>query len=259
MRQLSLPVALALLSACSPATPPAEQSASPADPAKTTVAPAPVVATGAAPPATTSTASTDLDPSRGHETGMVFEAYLSPFQEPDEEANTPTGTPKMFRSTTPSKTRAEREADGHRGHGRLRFSKDLSRVLIDVRIAGIKPETINMFHIHCGKPGILGPILVDFAVATNLQENLADGLFSVEIRSEHIVGTTHQGHGALGAFTQGCLIPSPTLLTGKPPKVSTVAGMAQLARDGELYFNLHTTGHTYFGDIRGQIHAASAQ
>jgi len=30
--------------------------------------------------------------------------------------------------------------------------------------------------------------------------------------------------------------------------------MAQLALDGELYFNLHTTGHTYFGDIRGQIH-----
>lgn len=259
MRQLSLPVALALLSACSPATPPAEQSAAPADPAKTTVASAPVVATGAAPPATTSAASTELDPSRSHETGMVFEAYLSPFQEPDEEANTPAGTPKVFRSTTPSKTRAEREADGHGGHGRLRFSKDLSRVLIDVRIAGIKPETINMFHIHCGKPGILGPILVDFAVATNLQENLADGLFSVEIRNEHIVGTTHQGHGALGAFTQGCLIPSPTLLTGKPPKVSTVAGMAQLARDGELYFNLHTTGHTYFGDIRGQIHAASAQ
>jgi hypothetical protein len=56
----------------------------------------------------------------------------------------------------------------------------------------------------------------------------------------------------------GCLIPSPTLLTGKPPKVSTVAGMAQLARDGELYFNLHTTGQTYFGDIRGQIYAAPA-
>jgi hypothetical protein len=258
MRHLSLPVALALLTACSPATPPAEQSPAPADPARTTVAPAPVVATGAA-PATTTTASAELDPSHGDETGMVFEAYLSPFQEPDEEANTPAGTPKVFRSTTPSRTRAERAADGHRAHGRLRFSKDLSRVLIDVRIAGIKPETINMFHIHCGKPGILGPILVDFAVATSMQENLADGLFSVEIRNEHIVGTTHQGHGVTGAFTMGCVIPSLTLLPGKPPKVSTVAGMAQLARDGELYFNLHTTGHTYFGDIRGQIHAASAQ
>jgi hypothetical protein len=258
MHRFSLPVTLALLTSCSPATPPAEQATGPAEPARTTAAPAPV-ATGAAPPATTATTGAELDPSRGDETGMVFEAYLSPFQEPDDEANTPTGTPKQFRSTTPSKTRAERAADGHRGHGRLRFSKDLSRVLIDVRIAGIQPETINMFHIHCGKPGILGPILVDFAVATKLQENIADGMFSVEIRNEHIVGTTHEGHGLTGAFTMGCVIPSPTLLAGKPPKVSTVAGMAQLARDGELYFNLHTTGHTYFGDIRGQIHAVSAQ
>lgn len=258
MHRLSLPIAFALLAACSPATPPAEQATTPAEPPSPTPAPAPVV-TGAAPPATTAQASAELDPSRGDEVGLVFEAYLSPFQEPDEEANTPKGTPKQFLSTTPSKTRAERATAGHRGHGRLRFSKDLSRVLVDVRIAGIDPKTINMFHIHCGKPGILGPILVDFAVATNLADNIADGVFSVEIRNEHIVGTTHQGHGPVGAFTMGCLIPSPTLLTGKPPKVSTVAGMAQLARDGELYFNLHTTGHTYFGDIRGQIHPVLAQ
>ena len=32
--------------------------------------------------------------------------------------------------------------------------------------------------------------------------------------------------------------------------------LAQLAEQGELYFNLHTTGQTYFGDIRGQIHPA---
>ena len=36
----------------------------------------------------------------------------------------------------------------------------------------------------------------------------------------------------------------------------TVAGMARIAQEGELYFNLHTTSQTYFGDIRGQIHAA---
>jgi hypothetical protein len=35
--------------------------------------------------------------------------------------------------------------------------------------------------------------------------------------------------------------------------------MAQLARAGELYFNLHTTGQTYFGDMRGQIHRADTR
>jgi hypothetical protein len=29
--------------------------------------------------------------------------------------------------------------------------------------------------------------------------------------------------------------------------------MAAIAREGELYFNLHTTSQTYFGDIRGQL------
>jgi hypothetical protein len=52
------------------------------------------------------------------------------------------------------------------------------------------------------------------------------------------------------------VIPSPSLGSNTPLKTSTVAGMAQLAREGELYFNLHTTGQTYYGDLRGQIHRA---
>lgn len=196
-----------------------------------------------------------LDPSQGSEIGMVFESYLSPHQEPDEEENTPATTPKVFRSTGTSMNRAAREAAGHRGHGRIRFSKDLSRAFVDVRVDGIKANTVNMFHIHCGKPGILGPILVDFAQATNIQENLADGLFSVEIRNEHITKTVEHGHGLIGALTAGCVINSPSLGSMKPTKVSTVSGMAQIALEGELYFNLHTVSQTYFGDIRGQIHA----
>jgi hypothetical protein len=52
-----------------------------------------------------------------------------------------------------------------------------------------------MFHIHCGKPGILGPILLDFAQTTDLAENLADGTLSVEVRNEHIVATAGHAHG----------------------------------------------------------------
>ena len=126
----------------------------------------------------------------------------------------------------------------------LRFSRGLSRAYVDVRVDGIDPKTINMFHIHCGKPGILGPILLDFAQATDIQSNIADGMFTVEIKNEHIVKTSGHGHGLIHAFTAGCIIGSPSLGTIKPSKVSTVAGN----------FNLHTTGHTYFGDIRGQIH-----
>jgi hypothetical protein len=196
----------------------------------------------------------ELDPSKGGEIGLVFEGYMSPEQEPAEESETPATTPKQFKSTTASLTRAERVEAGHRGYGQLRFSKDLSRAFVDVRVEGIDVKNINMFHIHCGKPGILGPIIVDFSHATDIQQNFTDdGVFSVEITNAHIVANTEHAHGVVGAFTAGCVIASPSLNGVAPTKVSTVAGLAQIAREGELYFNLHTTGQTYYGDIRGQI------
>ena len=201
--------------------------------------------------------SVELDPALGGEVGWTYEAYLSPLQEPEEESETPPLTPAQFKSTTPSKTRAQRVADGHRGHGKVRFSRDLSRAWVDVKIEGVDVSTINMFHIHCGKPGVLGPILVDFAHGTNIQTQLADdGVMSIEITNADITATAHHGHGAVAAFANGCVIGSPSLEVGKPVKVSTVAGMATIAAQGELYFNLHTTGQTYYGDIRGQLLAA---
>jgi hypothetical protein len=214
----------------------------------------PLIATANASPPP---AAAELDPARGSELGLVFESYLSPEQEPEEESQTPKTTPEQFRSTTASMTRAERVEAKHRGHGQLRFNKDLSRAFVDVRIEGIDPKTINMFHIHCGMPGILGPILLDFSHATDIPNNFTDdGVFSVEITNEHLVATSEHGHGLISAFTAGCVIPSPSLGSVAPTKVSTVAGMAQIARQGELYFNLHTTGQTYYGDIRGQLHRA---
>jgi hypothetical protein len=195
-----------------------------------------------------------LDPSRGGEFGLVTEAFLSPHQEGGEESDTPKSTPQQFRSTGDSKSRAEREDAGHRGHGQLRFTRDMSRAFVDVKIEGVPLDTINMFHIHCGKPGILGPIIVDFSLATDIQKNFEDGVFSVEITNSDIVETSKHGHGAISEFTMGCVIPSPTLDGFKPAKVSTVAGLARLAEEGELYFNLHTKAQTYYGDMRGQLH-----
>jgi len=210
---------------------------------------------------TTSTASAPvpaarLNPAAGKEIGLVFESWLSPWQEGDEEANTPRSTPAQFRSTTPSQSRAQRDAAGHRAHGVLRFSNDLSRAWVDVKVEGVDLSAVNMFHIHCGRPGILGPILVDFSQVTDIKQNIADGTFSVELTDESIVKTAEAGKGLTGVMTMGCVIPSPSLGSMGPLKTSTIAGMAQLARAGELYFNLHTTGQTYYGDLRGQINRA---
>jgi hypothetical protein len=206
-----------------------------------------------------------LDTTKGAAIGQQYEAFPSPWQEADEESATPANTDPAFKSTTPSMTRAQREADGHRGDGLIRFSKDLSKAYIDVKIelGSIPLSNINMFHLHCGVPGILGPILVDFALVKGsiekVQQDISDdGILSVVIGNAAITNNTASGSGSLsGAFSRGCIIPDPSLGTAgtsTPLKVSTIAGMAALAKQGGLYFNLHTTGQTYFGDIRGQLH-----
>lgn len=238
------PLAVVMLCACGSGDQPRSAEAAEASPAASTTS-------AAAAPTTAPAAS--LDASKGKEIGMVYESWLSPWQEGDEEENTPSSTPTQFRSTTASQSRAQREAAGHRAHGQLRFPRDLSRAYVDVKVEGVDLSAVTMFHIHCGRPGILGPIVVDFSQATNVKENLADGTFSVELSDEHLVKTAKAGEGAVGVATMGCVIPSPSLGSRGPVKYSTIAGLARLARDGELYFNLHTSGQTYFGDIRGQL------
>ena len=192
-----------------------------------------------------------LDPARGSEIGAVYQSWLSPHQEGGEEAETPKMVPKQFRSTTPSVDRNLRKSAGH---GVLRFSRDLSRAYVDLQISGLDPATINMFHIHCGKPGILGPIIVDFALKQDLQSAFPNGHFKAEIRNEDIVAVASHMHDGLISFgTAGCPINKDGNLSDR---VKTVAGLASIAREGELYFNVHTTGQTYFGEMRGQLEAA---
>ncbi len=45
---------------------------------------------------------------------------------------------------------------------------------------------------------------------------------------------------------------------GLAGQVNTVAGIEALARRGELYFNLHTEEHSFYGEMRGQIYPAKA-
>jgi len=187
-----------------------------------------------------------LEPAKGAEIGARYQAWLSPHQEGGEEKDTPAAVPKAFRSTTPSVNRDQRPS---RGHGILRFSRDLSRAYVDIRIEGVDPKTINMFHIHCGKPGILGPILVDFGYKSDLKTAFVGNTFRAVVRNEDLVAVTSHSHGLIGFATAGC----PIMAANPLDRVKTVAGMAAIAREGELYFNLHTTGQSYFGDIRGQL------
>lgn len=198
---------------------------------------------------TAGTSAFTLDPSRGSEVGFAYEAFLSPHQEAGEEEDTPPGTPDTFKSTTPSTPRMERLS---RGHGMVRFTRDLSRALIDVKIEEVDPSSINLFHLHCGRPDQLGPIILDIGMFVDLNAEFSDGVLSFEADFTHIEETQMNGHGALGGFLAGCPI-----VQGIDDDHKTISGMKYVADQGELYFNLHTTGQTYWGDIRGRLHAIS--
>jgi hypothetical protein len=187
-----------------------------------------------------------LDPAAGSEIGRVYQAWLSPLQQGGEEGDVPFLVPDEFRSTAPSIDRNDRLS---RGHGTLAITRDLGRAYAHVKIEGVNPADIVMFHIHCGLPGQLGPILVDLGHGLDLTTAFADGELSVEITNEDIVAVLDHSHGVIGFLTAGC----PILPAVPTDRVVTVAGLAQIAAEGELYFNLHTKGQLYFGDIRGQL------
>ena len=191
-----------------------------------------------------------LRPDAGREIGRIYQAWLSPLQQGGEEADTPAVVPRAFRSTAPSVARNARQS---RGHGTLAFTREQGRAYAHVKIEGIDPQDIVMFHIHCGRPGQLGPILVDFGRTPegprDLPASFVNGEFSAEITNEDLVAVTEHSHGILGLLTAGC----PTIPSIPMDRVKTIAGMALIAEQGELYYNLHTKGQTFFGDIRGQL------
>ncbi|MEM7735866.1 MAG: CHRD domain-containing protein [Deinococcota bacterium] len=188
----------------------------------------------------------ELNPARGQDIGSVFEAFLSPHQQGGEEEDTPRFIPAVFRSTAPSVPRNERTS---RGHGVLSFTNDLSKAYVHLAVENVDLDNIVMFHIHCGRPGQLGPIIVDFGQMGDVREFWADGVFSMEITNEDIEAVLDNSEGLIGAFTAGC----PIVPSIPNDKVTTIGGMETIAREGELYFNLHTAGQTYFGDIRGKL------
>jgi len=186
-----------------------------------------------------------LDPLAGSKVGLVYQAWLSPQQEAEEEADVPAGSPEGFLSTKPSTNREERDS---RGHGTVAFNREMSRAFVHLKLANIDPKDIVLAHLHCGKPGQLGPIVVDFGATGDLAKYFADGVLSYEITNDDVEAAT-QGHGIVGAATSGC----PIIKTIPADRHRTIAGVATIAAEGELYFNVHTAQQTFYGDIRGQL------
>lgn len=187
--------------------------------------------------------------------GFVYQAFPSPQQQSGEEEDTPPLTPPQFLSTEPSVPREDRISSAH---AVLEFTNDLSRAYLHVEIANINPEDIVMVHLHCGVPGHLGPIMVDFGMMGNVQDYFADSRLTVEITNADLERVVDSGSGLVGGFTAGCPVETEGLtdqiLVVPSSSIVTIAGMERIARQNQLYLNIHTAGQTFFGDTRGMFY-----
>jgi hypothetical protein len=239
------------LAACEP---PAAGAAAPTTPAAAPVAGATPKAAATVPagtpPATPAPAGSAGDPATGKATFTVYEGWMSPQQQPGEETDAPKALAKAvgLEDTGPSTPREQRKS---LGVGRLRFNKSLTRAYVDVAIEGVNAADIHMFHIHCGPPGVLGPIILDFGGYGDLTKLLAGGKMSVEVANKNIVFVKDMPHGLKPALPESCPVE-----VGFPTQSMTVAALEYLARKGVLYFNLHTKAHSFYGEVRGQIFPA---
>jgi hypothetical protein len=186
------------------------------------------------------------DPALGATTYYTYEAFLSPAQEGGEESEIPKPLEKSLGSTKPSTPRAQRKS---RGWGRVRFTKDLTRAIVDFEMKGVDPADIVMFHIHCGVPGMLGPIIVDFGKKVSLPALLASNKMSVEVFNEDLTYASMIPKAFRLKLPEGCPVEA-----ALPGQVKTIGGLEHLARKGVLYFNLHTKAHSYYGEMRGQLY-----
>jgi CHRD domain len=174
------------------------------------------------------------NPSLGDTTFNEYEGYLHPAQEadPDLQVNS-------------------------KGYGRLKFPRNLSSGQVNVEIEGVDPANITAFHIHCGTPGVLGPIIVNFDQFGDLKSTLKTGKFSATVVNKGLTFVKQApippkpGSGKLTLpLPEGC----PSDINFPVQQVQTIAGLEALARKGALYFNLHTKGHEFYGELRGQIY-----
>jgi hypothetical protein len=243
---LLLPASLVLLTACEPPTtgttmPSGQPGAAPPSSAAATTPAAQATSTPV-------TAATDLpDIALGKTTYYVYDSYMSPPQQPGDEADAPKPLAKAvgLEVATPGLPRDQRKS---LGYGRIRFTKDLSRAYVDVEIAGINPQDIVMFHVHCGPPGVLGPIIVNFGEFGDLTKNLAGGKMSVELTNKNITFVKDMP-GLKPSVPESCPVD-----IGMPTQAMTISAMEYLAHKGVLYFNLHTKTNMFYGEVRGQIH-----
>lgn len=119
-----------------------------------------------------------------------------------------------------------------RARVRVEVAKDLS--LFRFRLIVRNGNDVTQAHLHCGRPGQNGPVVV-FLSAFNPQGQDVNGVLAHGVRrNEHI----EPGAAACEE------------LIGRP--INNIASLAAAAFDGLIYANVHTVQNPA-GEVRGQL------
>jgi hypothetical protein len=169
----------------------------------------------------------------------------------------PAATPSVGPSTNyvgyPSPAQEPGPANGTEASaiGTISFDPYLTQAQINFYLTGLDPAEITAFHLHCGLPGQLGPIVINFNQFGAFNTSFVDGVFSVTVTDADVreANWPPTKTGIPPACEKNAIGPAPA---------TTLAGIDALARVGQLYFNVHTgkgKDRTFvFGLIRGQVY-----
>jgi hypothetical protein len=136
----------------------------------------------------------------------------------------------------------DQEVTKTRGTITVSFNKALSELefVLEVR-AGVD---VLQAHLHCGRPGQNGPVVVFLFPVGGTAALLPPG---VDV----------DGRLARGTLTNDNVRPSAANCNQPPPvgierPVNNIASLFFAAKDGLIYANVHTVEHTS-GEVRGQL------
>ncbi len=118
------------------------------------------------------------------------------------------------------------------GRFRINFNRDLSEA--NFRLSVNDGTGITQAHLHCGRAGTNGPIIVF--------------LFALIPSGIDVDGKLSEGTLTNADFIFSTLTCAP--LTGRP--VNNIASLALMARDGLVYVNVHSLANQG-GEVRGQL------
>lgn len=175
-------------------------------------------------------------------------------------AQQPTAAPSTSYQAFPSPQQEPGPSSGETttAIGLLEFDPYLTQVQVTFYLKNLNPSQIAAFHLHCGLPGQLGPIVVNFNIFGSFTQTFSQ----VDSNTYLFSQTVTDADVDEANWPPSSLRPPPACAANNigPAPATNIAGIEALARIGQLYFNVHVGNSIrqptyFFGLIRGQVYS----